>query len=161
MLYTRLNDAGDGFEPQRNVIQKRPGLDGGGSIAADAEGNVYVAWHAPNVNKGEVERPAHDPKKGHTPAHAKGEPGEADRYVGVAEGGPAVGRADVEHVAVHRLAVEVDDVGDAVPIGGGLRLDPAGGQTGHVDESPVRSSGVRGKRRVRQPNRGNEREEGA
>lgn len=47
MLYTRLNDAGDGFEPQRNVIQQKPGLDGGGSVAADREGNVYVAWHAP------------------------------------------------------------------------------------------------------------------
>ena len=35
MLYTRLNDTGDAFEPQRNVIQKRVGLDGGGSVAAD------------------------------------------------------------------------------------------------------------------------------
>jgi hypothetical protein len=47
MLYARLNDAGDAFEPQRNVIQSHPGLDGGGSIAADRAGNVYVAWHAP------------------------------------------------------------------------------------------------------------------
>jgi len=47
MLYARLNDGGDGFEPQRNVIQKHPGLDGGGSIAADGKGNVYVTWHAP------------------------------------------------------------------------------------------------------------------
>jgi hypothetical protein len=47
MLYSRLNDNGLGFEPQRNVIQKQPGLDGGGSIAADAGGNVYIAWHAP------------------------------------------------------------------------------------------------------------------
>jgi hypothetical protein len=47
MLYTRMSDAGDGFEPQRNVIQKYPGLDGGGSVAADREGNIYVAWHAP------------------------------------------------------------------------------------------------------------------
>ncbi len=52
MLYTRLNDAGDGFEPQRNVVQTKPGLDGGGSVAADREGNVYVAWHAPD--KGET-----------------------------------------------------------------------------------------------------------
>jgi hypothetical protein len=45
MLYTRLNDDGQ-FEPQRNVIQKAYGLDGGGSVAADLDGNVYVAWHA-------------------------------------------------------------------------------------------------------------------
>jgi hypothetical protein len=47
MLYTRLNDAGTAFEPQRNLITRAPGLDGGGSIAADDKGNVYVAWHAP------------------------------------------------------------------------------------------------------------------
>jgi len=47
MLYTRLNDAGTEFEPQRNVIQSAAGLDGGGSVAADAAGNVYVTWHAP------------------------------------------------------------------------------------------------------------------
>jgi len=46
MLYTRLNDSKTAFEPQRNVIQYAPGLDGGGSIAADNAGNVYVAWHA-------------------------------------------------------------------------------------------------------------------
>jgi hypothetical protein len=50
MLYTRLNDAGDGFEPQRNLVRKKPGLDGGGSVAADREGNVYVAWHAPETH---------------------------------------------------------------------------------------------------------------
>jgi hypothetical protein len=47
MLYTRLNDAGTAFEPQRNLIQVAAGLDGGGSIAADSAGNVYVTWHAP------------------------------------------------------------------------------------------------------------------
>lgn len=56
MLYTRLNDAGDAFEPQRNVIRRRPGLDGGGSIAADAEGNVYVAWHSPKDSEDEANR---------------------------------------------------------------------------------------------------------
>ena len=45
MLYARLADDGLSFEPQRNVIRERYGLDGGGSIAADGEGNVYVGWH--------------------------------------------------------------------------------------------------------------------
>jgi len=45
MLYTRLNEAGNAFEPQRNLMRPSFGLDGGGSIAADRSGNVYVAWH--------------------------------------------------------------------------------------------------------------------
>jgi hypothetical protein len=45
MLYSRLNDAGDAFEPQRNLMLHSFGLDGGGSVAADPAGNVYVAWH--------------------------------------------------------------------------------------------------------------------
>ena len=45
MLYARLNDAGTGFEPQRNLMTKSAWLDGGGTVAADAAGNVYVAWH--------------------------------------------------------------------------------------------------------------------
>lgn len=56
MLYSRLNDAGTEFEPQRNVIQFAYGLDGGGSVAADALGNVYVAWHAGAGEKGEDKR---------------------------------------------------------------------------------------------------------
>src|SRR5881409_144003 len=47
MLYTRLNDAGTAFEPERDVIKVAHGLDGGGSVAADQQGNVYVFWHAP------------------------------------------------------------------------------------------------------------------
>jgi hypothetical protein len=47
MLYTRLNDAGTAFEPERDVITSARGLDGGGSVAADKAGNVYVMWHAP------------------------------------------------------------------------------------------------------------------
>ena len=45
MLYTRMDDAGQAFEPQRNLMKHSFGLDGGGSIAADRSGNVYVAWH--------------------------------------------------------------------------------------------------------------------
>ncbi len=47
MWYTRINNAGTAFEPQRNVIHTAYGLDGGGSLAADNAGNVYVVWHAP------------------------------------------------------------------------------------------------------------------
>ena len=47
MLYTRLNDAGTAFEPERDVITRARGLDGGGSVAADPQGNVLVFWHAP------------------------------------------------------------------------------------------------------------------
>jgi len=46
LLYTRLNDAGTGFEPERILITYAAGLDGGSSVAADGQGNVYVAWHA-------------------------------------------------------------------------------------------------------------------
>jgi RNA polymerase sigma factor (sigma-70 family) len=51
MLYTRLNDSGTAFEPQRNLIHSAGGLDGGGSVAADEAGNVYVFWHAPDPGK--------------------------------------------------------------------------------------------------------------
>jgi len=46
MLYARLNDAGNAFKPQRNLMSSTRHLDGGGSVAADGEGNVYVVWHA-------------------------------------------------------------------------------------------------------------------
>ena len=45
MLYSRLNAAGDGFEPQRNLMTMTTHLDGGGSVAADQQGRVYVVWH--------------------------------------------------------------------------------------------------------------------
>jgi hypothetical protein len=52
LLYTRLNDAGTAFEPQRNVIHSTLHLDGGGTVAADTAGNVYVLWHgAPENNQ--------------------------------------------------------------------------------------------------------------
>jgi hypothetical protein len=57
MLYTRLNDAGTAFEPERNLIHDAWGLDGGGSLAADGDGNIYVFWHAPIPGeKGEQNR---------------------------------------------------------------------------------------------------------
>jgi hypothetical protein len=45
MFYTRSNDEGTAFEEQRNLMRDTTGLDGGGTVAADGEGNVYVAWH--------------------------------------------------------------------------------------------------------------------
>ncbi|MEI6233444.1 MAG: sialidase family protein [Planctomycetota bacterium] len=45
MLYARLNDAGTAFEEQRNIITKNYGLDGGGTVASDDQGHVFVTWH--------------------------------------------------------------------------------------------------------------------
>jgi len=58
MLYTRLNDAGIAFEPERDLITFARGLDGGGSVAADQRGNVFVMWHAskPGNTEGEAGR---------------------------------------------------------------------------------------------------------
>ena len=75
MLYARLNDAGDAFEPQRNVIANHAGLDGGGAVAADHAGNVYIAWHAPDKGDAEEDRQvwlARSPDDGKTfePEHA-------------------------------------------------------------------------------------------
>lgn len=69
MLYTRLNDTARAFEPQRNLMQHSFGLDGGGSIAADRLGNVYVAWHG----------------IGESDASTKGKVGEARRRVWLAK----------------------------------------------------------------------------
>ena len=52
MLYARRGDDGR-FEPERNVLTKYAGLDGGGAVAADPRGNVYVAWHAPAAEGGD------------------------------------------------------------------------------------------------------------
>ncbi|HWQ33477.1 MAG TPA: hypothetical protein VNQ79_11530 [Blastocatellia bacterium] len=56
MLYARLDDSGTAFEPQRNVMQFSGGLDGGGSVAADQAGNVYVVWHGKGEQEGEAHR---------------------------------------------------------------------------------------------------------
>jgi hypothetical protein len=53
MLYTRMRDDGRGFEGQRNVMQIATGLDGGGTVAADPFGNVYVVWHAQGQKNGQ------------------------------------------------------------------------------------------------------------
>jgi hypothetical protein len=58
LVYTRMNDEGTGFEPERNLITYAAGLDGGSSIAADPSGNVYAFWHgrAPGAAEGEEGR---------------------------------------------------------------------------------------------------------
>jgi hypothetical protein len=43
--YARLNDAGTAFEEQRNLMRQTEVPDGGGTVAADDAGNVYVVWH--------------------------------------------------------------------------------------------------------------------
>jgi hypothetical protein len=53
MLYARMNSREDGFEPQRSVMTTASGLDGGGALAADAGGNVYVTWHARGQRNGQ------------------------------------------------------------------------------------------------------------
>jgi hypothetical protein len=44
MFYARLNDAGTAFEEQRDLMRASGILDGGGTVAADGAGNVYVVW---------------------------------------------------------------------------------------------------------------------
>ena len=58
MLYARLNDAGTAFEPERDLMTFTGGLDGGGTVAADDQGNVYVLWHGspPGNSAGEAGR---------------------------------------------------------------------------------------------------------
>jgi hypothetical protein len=57
MLYTRSTPDGT-FEPERNV-HRNPGPVDGGSVGADANGNVYVAWHSESAGaKGEANRRA-------------------------------------------------------------------------------------------------------
>ena len=46
MCYARSDSLGQNFEPQRDLIHTAFGLDGGGSLAADGAGQVYVSWHA-------------------------------------------------------------------------------------------------------------------
>src|SRR5262249_61714565 len=55
--YTRLNDDGTAFEEQRNLMRETEVPDGGGTVAADDAGNVYVVWHGQRKgDRGEEKR---------------------------------------------------------------------------------------------------------
>ena len=57
MLYARLDPNKGSFEAQRNIVQAAIGLDGGGAIASDDRGRVFIAWHAGGpTSKGEGDR---------------------------------------------------------------------------------------------------------
>jgi hypothetical protein len=56
MWYARISQEGKAFEPQRAIGTQTKNLDGGGSVAADRSGQVYVVWHAAGVEEGEPHR---------------------------------------------------------------------------------------------------------
>jgi hypothetical protein len=55
MWYSRMSDKGTAFEAQRDLMTFTSFLDGGGSVAADQDGNVYVMWHAFGSEKAQSE----------------------------------------------------------------------------------------------------------
>ncbi|MDR3639499.1 MAG: hypothetical protein P4L84_37205 [Isosphaeraceae bacterium] len=58
LFYSRSNTGRTAFEPQRDLIQHTSALDGGGTVAADSDGNVHASWHgrAPDAPAGEAGR---------------------------------------------------------------------------------------------------------
>lgn len=56
VLFSRLNDSATAFEPQRNLMHYAKGVNGGFSVAADHESDVYVVWHATGRIEGEAHR---------------------------------------------------------------------------------------------------------
>lgn len=54
VAYAYLNNASTAFEPQRNLLGSGEEVDGGGSVAADTNGHVYVTWHSSPRGKGEA-----------------------------------------------------------------------------------------------------------
>ncbi len=55
MFFTRSLDDGAGFEPQRIISGDWP-VDGGGAVAADRDGHLYVLWHSAPAGKTEDDR---------------------------------------------------------------------------------------------------------
>jgi hypothetical protein len=56
MWYSRLRPGAKAFERQRAMGSHTRHLDGGGSVAADGSGRVFVAWHAAGPQDGEPHR---------------------------------------------------------------------------------------------------------
>jgi hypothetical protein len=56
MWYARLSPGGRAFEAQRAIGTNTKYLDGGGTVAADGRGHVYVVWHAMGAAPGEMHR---------------------------------------------------------------------------------------------------------
>ena len=56
MWYARLAPGGRAFEPQHAIGTHTKNLDGGGTVAADSAGHVYVVWHAAGSDAGEDHR---------------------------------------------------------------------------------------------------------
>jgi hypothetical protein len=56
MWYARLALGARAFEPQRAIGDDTKYLDGGGTIAADSHGGVYIVWHARGATDGEMHR---------------------------------------------------------------------------------------------------------
>jgi hypothetical protein len=54
--YARLAAGAQAFEPQRAIGDDTRYLDGGGTVAADAVGGVFVVWHARGATDGEAHR---------------------------------------------------------------------------------------------------------
>ncbi|HZY90652.1 MAG TPA: hypothetical protein VFE78_37865, partial [Gemmataceae bacterium] len=109
VLYTRLNEAGNAFEPERNVKQAEGHLDGP-SVAADTAGNVYVFWHTLKPGgKGEEDRRvwvARSADDGKTFASEKVAFGEATGACGCC-GMRAFAASDGTVFALYRSAQEV------------------------------------------------------
>jgi hypothetical protein len=55
MLHARSDESRSAFEKERNLMQRTFGLDGGGTIAADSAGNVFVGWHGRTTDAPEGE----------------------------------------------------------------------------------------------------------
>jgi hypothetical protein len=56
MWYARLAPGAHAFEPQRAVGTHTKNLDGGGTVAADPRGHVFIVWHAMGATPGEMHR---------------------------------------------------------------------------------------------------------